>query len=43
MGKLFTARVFVGVIGGTRNLSIELLEIATRTQSTLRLPDSGVG
>jgi len=29
MGKLFTARAFVGVIGGLRNLSIELLEVAT--------------
>ena len=30
MGKLFTARAFIGVIGGLRNLSIELLEFSTR-------------
>src|ERR1700757_828668 len=30
MGKLFTARAFIGVIGGLRNLSIELLEVTTR-------------
>jgi hypothetical protein len=30
MGKLFTARAFIGVIGGIRNLSIELLEVTTR-------------
>src|SRR5258705_2988684 len=30
MGKLFTARAFIGVIGGIRNLSIELLEVPTR-------------
>src|SRR5438132_1886363 len=29
-GKLFTARAFIGVSGGIRNLSIELLEIPTR-------------
>src|SRR6516165_2615065 len=29
-GKLFTARAFIGVIGGLRNLSIELLEVTTR-------------
>jgi hypothetical protein len=29
-GKLFTARAFIGVIGGLRNLSSELLEIPTR-------------
>src|SRR5215472_5200274 len=27
MGKLFTARAFIGVIGGSRNLSVELLEV----------------
>jgi hypothetical protein len=27
MGKLFTARAFIGVFGGFRNLSIELLEV----------------
>jgi hypothetical protein len=30
MGKPFTARAFIGVIGGLRNLSIELLEVTTR-------------
>src|SRR6516165_5561300 len=30
IGKLFTARAFVGLIGGLRNLSIELLEVTTR-------------
>jgi hypothetical protein len=30
MGKLFTARAFIGVIGGLRNLPIELLEVTTR-------------
>ena len=30
MGKLFTARAFIGVIGGLKNLSIELLEVPTR-------------
>jgi hypothetical protein len=29
MGKLFTARAFIGVIGGLRNLSIEFLEVTT--------------
>ena len=29
MGKLFTARGFVGAIGGLRNLSSELLEVST--------------
>src|SRR5215469_11058453 len=29
MGKLFTARAFIGVIGGLRNLSIELLDVTT--------------
>ena len=28
-GKLFTARAFIGVIGGLRNLSIELLDVTT--------------
>ena len=32
IGKLFTARAFVGVIGGLRNLSIELLEVTTRNE-----------
>src|SRR6516164_3451694 len=32
MGKLFTARAFVGVIGGTRNLSIGLLEVTKRNE-----------
>src|SRR6266481_1547728 len=35
MGKLFTARAFIGVIGGIRNLSIELLEIPTRNGNLL--------
>jgi hypothetical protein len=30
MGKLFAARAFIGRIGGTRNLSIELLDVTTR-------------
>src|SRR5262249_5420426 len=30
MGKLFATRAFVGVIGGLRNLSIELLGVTTR-------------
>src|ERR1700751_3528229 len=30
MGKLFTARAFIAVIGGLKNLSIELLEVPTR-------------
>src|SRR5262249_27841770 len=30
IGKLFTARAFIGVIGGLRNLSSELLEVTTR-------------
>jgi hypothetical protein len=30
MGKLFTARAFIGVIGGLRNLLSELLEVTTR-------------
>src|SRR6516165_8875519 len=29
-GKLFTARAFIGVIGGLENLSIELLKVTTR-------------
>src|SRR6516162_4321059 len=37
MGKLFTARAFVGVIGGLRNLSIELLEVPTRNGILLYL------
>jgi hypothetical protein len=32
MGKLFTARAFIGVIGGLKNLSIELLEVTTQTE-----------
>src|SRR6516164_4564302 len=30
MGKLFTARAFIGLIGGLRNLSSELSEVTTR-------------
>jgi hypothetical protein len=30
MGKLFTVRAFIGVIGGLRNLSSELLQVTTR-------------
>src|SRR6201987_4405070 len=30
-GKLFTARAFIGVIGGLTNLPIELLEVPTRS------------
>src|SRR5690349_17379569 len=37
MGKLFTARAFIGVIGGLRNLSIELLEVTTRNGILLYL------
>src|ERR1700757_2297621 len=37
MGKLFTTRAFVGAIGGLRNLSIELLEVATRNGILLYL------
>src|SRR6266481_3665448 len=33
MGKLFTARAFIGVIGGLRNLSIELLEVTTPNEN----------
>jgi hypothetical protein len=29
MEKLFTARAFIGVMGGLKNLSIELLEVPT--------------
>src|SRR6516225_11583707 len=31
IGKLFTARGFIGVIGGLKNLSIELFEVPTRS------------
>jgi hypothetical protein len=37
MGKLFTARAFIGVIGGLRNLSIKLLGITTRNGILLYL------
>src|SRR6266404_6409141 len=37
MGKLFTARAFIGVIGGLRNLSIELLKVTTRNGILLYL------
>jgi len=29
MGKLSTARAFIGVMGGLRNLSIELVRVLT--------------
>src|SRR6516164_11096404 len=32
MGKLFTARAFIGVIGGLRNLSIGVLEVTKRNE-----------
>src|ERR1700757_4443517 len=35
MGKLFTARAFIGVIGGLGNLSSELLEVTTRNWNLL--------
>jgi hypothetical protein len=35
MGKLFTARAFIGIIGGLKNLSSELLEVTTRNGNLL--------
>src|SRR6516162_10627341 len=37
MEKLFTARAFIGVMGGLKNLSIELLEVPTRNGILLYL------